>query len=110
MLTPAELLRDLLQPSAKINEKLFAYTLLLANGKVVTGLVSARTPTGLRPGALWRGRGHATCPGPRGGSRPARLEPRWELFARRSRRLSPGSHFCPAGGRSDGRGPARRCW
>jgi putative heme-binding domain-containing protein len=44
-LTPAEILREVVQPSAKINEKFFAYTLLLANGKVVTGLIPERTPT-----------------------------------------------------------------
>ncbi|HVR72849.1 MAG TPA: HEAT repeat domain-containing protein, partial [Planctomycetota bacterium] len=43
-LSPAEILRDILQPSMRINEKYQAYTLLTSGGKVVTGLVVGRTP------------------------------------------------------------------
>jgi putative heme-binding domain-containing protein len=44
-LTAAEVLREVIQPSAKLNEKFFAYTLVLKDGRVVTGLVPERTAT-----------------------------------------------------------------
>ncbi len=43
-LSPAEILRDVLEPSSKINEKYFAYSFVTSSGKVVTGLVVEGTP------------------------------------------------------------------
>jgi putative heme-binding domain-containing protein len=47
-LTPPEILRDILEPSAKINEKFQAYTFLTASGEAVTGLLLARTPEAVK--------------------------------------------------------------
>ncbi|HEX8203019.1 MAG TPA: discoidin domain-containing protein, partial [Isosphaeraceae bacterium] len=43
-LTPAEILRDMLDPSAKINEKYQTFLFGTEAGRVVTGLVVAETP------------------------------------------------------------------
>ena len=42
--TPADLLRNILEPSAKINEKYYSYLFEMENGQVVTGLIVAETP------------------------------------------------------------------
>ena len=42
--TPADLLRNILEPSAKINEKYTSYLFETENGKVVTGLIVEETP------------------------------------------------------------------
>jgi putative heme-binding domain-containing protein len=42
---PIEILRDILDPSFRINEKYQTFTFELQSGKVVTGLVVAETPT-----------------------------------------------------------------
>jgi putative heme-binding domain-containing protein len=47
-LTPAEILRDIIEPSAKINEKFHAYTFVTTSGEAVTGLLLARTPEGVK--------------------------------------------------------------
>jgi len=47
-LNPADLLRELLEPSAKINEKFQSYTLGLESGKVITGLIVEETPSQLK--------------------------------------------------------------
>ncbi len=41
---PIEILKDVLEPSARINEKFQAFSFLLASGKTVTGLVVEETP------------------------------------------------------------------
>ncbi|WP_406694003.1 PVC-type heme-binding CxxCH protein [Singulisphaera sp. Ch08] len=47
-LTPADILREILEPSAKINEKFQAYTLATESGKVLTGLILEETPNQLK--------------------------------------------------------------
>jgi putative heme-binding domain-containing protein len=47
-LTTTEILRDILEPSAKINEKFEAYTFVTASGDAVTGLLLARTPEAVK--------------------------------------------------------------
>ncbi|WP_165231863.1 PVC-type heme-binding CxxCH protein [Aquisphaera insulae] len=42
--SPEDLLRNILEPSAKINEKFQAYLFELENGQVATGLIVAETP------------------------------------------------------------------
>jgi putative heme-binding domain-containing protein len=42
---PAEILRDILEPSFRINEKYQTYSFMLESGKIVTGLVLEETPT-----------------------------------------------------------------
>jgi putative heme-binding domain-containing protein len=44
-LKPADILKEILDPSAKINEKYQSYLFELDSGKVVTGLVLSETPT-----------------------------------------------------------------
>src|SRR5205823_5989712 len=44
LLEPKEVLLDLLEPSARINEKYYSYTFGLTSGKVVTGLILEETP------------------------------------------------------------------
>ena len=44
MQTPADLLRNVLEPSAKINDKYYAYLFELDNGQIVTGLIVDETP------------------------------------------------------------------
>jgi putative heme-binding domain-containing protein len=41
---PAELLRNILEPSAKINDKYYAYLFEMENGQVLTGLITEETP------------------------------------------------------------------
>jgi putative heme-binding domain-containing protein len=41
---PADLLRNILKPSAKINDKYYSYLFEMENGQLVTGLVIAETP------------------------------------------------------------------
>lgn len=43
-LTAADILRDILEPSAKINEKFQTFTLGTESGKVITGLILEETP------------------------------------------------------------------
>src|SRR5262249_51665543 len=43
-LTPPDILKEILEPSAKINEKFQAYVFGTESGKVVTGLVLEETP------------------------------------------------------------------
>jgi putative heme-binding domain-containing protein len=47
-LQPADILRDILEPSARLNEKYFTYVLELESGKVVTGVVVAETPEAVK--------------------------------------------------------------
>ena len=42
--SPADLLRNILEPSAKINDKYYSYLFEMENGQVVTGLIVAETP------------------------------------------------------------------
>ncbi|MBW3538914.1 MAG: HEAT repeat domain-containing protein [Planctomycetes bacterium] len=42
--SPAEVLKEILDPSARINEKFHSYTFELASGKVVSGLILEETP------------------------------------------------------------------
>src|SRR3954465_8949251 len=42
--TPADILKDILEPSAKINEKYQAYAIGTESGKVITGLILEETP------------------------------------------------------------------
>jgi len=42
--SPADLLKNILEPSAKINDKYFSYLFELENGQVLTGLIVAETP------------------------------------------------------------------
>jgi putative heme-binding domain-containing protein len=44
-LKPADILKDVLEPSSKINEKYQSYIFELESGKVVTGLVLSETPS-----------------------------------------------------------------
>ena len=44
-LQPADILKDILEPSAKINEKYQTYIFELESGKIVTGLILEETPT-----------------------------------------------------------------
>lgn len=44
MLTNEDLLRDILEPSRKINEKYQSYSFVLDSGKIVTGLILEETP------------------------------------------------------------------
>src|SRR5262249_27767318 len=43
-LNPVDILRDILEPSFRINEKYFSYIFETQSGKIVTGLVVAETP------------------------------------------------------------------
>jgi putative heme-binding domain-containing protein len=43
-LTPSDVLRDILEPSAKINEKYCTYVFETGSGKIVTGIVLEETP------------------------------------------------------------------
>jgi putative heme-binding domain-containing protein len=45
---PADILRDILEPSWRINEKYQAFLLELKSGKTLTGLILAETPTALK--------------------------------------------------------------
>ncbi|HTU93746.1 MAG TPA: PVC-type heme-binding CxxCH protein [Gemmataceae bacterium] len=45
---PIEILRDLLDPSFRINEKYQTFTFVLESGKVITGLVVAETPDAVK--------------------------------------------------------------
>lgn len=42
--TPIDILKELLDPSARINEKYYSYTFALQSGNVVTGLILEQTP------------------------------------------------------------------
>ncbi len=42
--TPADLLRNILEPSTKINDKYYAYLFELESGQIVTGLIVEETP------------------------------------------------------------------
>jgi putative heme-binding domain-containing protein len=46
--TPADILRELLDPSARINEKYYTYVFETASGKTVTGLVLEETPEAVK--------------------------------------------------------------
>lgn len=47
-LTPADILKEILQPSAKINEKFQTVTLTLDSGKIISGLIVNETPQAIR--------------------------------------------------------------
>jgi putative heme-binding domain-containing protein len=46
--SPTEILRDILEPSLRINEKYQSYTFELESGKVVTGLILEETPQAVK--------------------------------------------------------------
>ena len=48
MLKPIDVLRDLLEPSAKINEQFATYIIETNSGKVVTGLIVGETSEGIK--------------------------------------------------------------
>ena len=47
-LGPQDILKELLEPSSKIDEKYRAYSFVTASGRVVTGLVVGRTPDAVK--------------------------------------------------------------
>jgi putative heme-binding domain-containing protein len=49
---PADLLRNILEPSAKINDKYYAYLFEMESGRVLTGLIVEETLAGTEPKVL----------------------------------------------------------
>lgn len=47
-LKPTDILRDILEPSHKINDKYFTYSFELHNGKLVSGIILEETPTAVK--------------------------------------------------------------
>src|SRR5205807_1422180 len=47
-LKPVDILRDVLEPSFRINEKYYTYLLETKSGKVITGLILEETPTAVK--------------------------------------------------------------